>query len=563
MFFVRGGGSGKLSAVIQPLTIAEFMMTVNDEGLSFIEDYSQAESFKEITSDIFKLSYATYLAALTDAAIADGVADAQLFAFLEKTLELMEEGLDYEILTNIFEIQVLDRFGVRLNFHECVFCHRVGLPFDFSYKFSGLLCPNHYAEDERRSHLDPNVPYLLDCFQGLSFEELRSISVKDDMKRKLRHFIDDLYDNYVGIHLKSKKFIDNLNSWGHIMSNGVERVYEYARFVDPHTVEVAGERYTAPHILIATGGHALYPNIPGSEYGITSDGFFELDEVPKRTAVIGAGYIAVEVAGVLNALGSDTHLFVRKDRPLRTFDKDIVDVLVDEMAKSGPTLHTHANATEVVKNTDDSLTISFDNGETITVDCLIWAIGRAANTSGFGLEKTGVKLTEKGTIYSDEFENTSVPGIYALGDVTGKLDLTPVAVKAGRQLSERLFNNKADAKLDYTDVATVVFSHPVIGSVGLTEEKAIAKYGPENIKVYKSSFTPMYTALGDNRQPSTMKLVTLGDDEKIIGLHGIGYGVDEMIQGFSVAIKMGATKADFDNTVAIHPTGSEEFVTMR
>ena len=346
-------------------------------------------------------------------------------------------------------------------------------------------------------------------------------------------------------------------------SNGVERVYEYARFVDPHTVEVAGERYTAPHILIATGGHALYPNIPGSEYGITSDGFFELDEVPKRTAVIGAGYIAVEVAGVLNALGSDTHLFVRKDRPLRTFDKDIVDVLVDEMAKSGPTLHTHANATEVVKNADDSLTISFNNGETITVDCLIWAIGRAANTSGFGLEKTGVKLTEKGTIYSDEFENTSVPGIYALGDVTGKLDLTPVAVKAGRQLSERLFNNKADAKLDYTDVATVVFSHPVIGSVGLTEEKAIAKYGAENIKVYKSSFTPMYTALGDNRQPSTMKLVALGEDEKIIGLHGIGYGVDEMIQGFSVAIKMGATKADFDNTVAIHPTGSEEFVTMR
>ena len=346
-------------------------------------------------------------------------------------------------------------------------------------------------------------------------------------------------------------------------SNGVERVYEYAKFVDPHTVEVAGERYTAPHILIATGGHALYPNIPGSEYGITSDGFFELDEVPKRTAIIGGGYIAVEVAGVLNALGSDTHLFVRKDRPLRTFDKDIIDVLVNEMAKSGPTLHTHANATEVVKNADDSLTINFDNGETVTVDCLIWAIGRAANTSGFGLEKTGVELTERGNIYSDAFENTSVPGIYALGDVTGKLDLTPVAVKAGRQLSERLFNNKADAKLDYTDVATVVFSHPVIGSVGLTEEKAIAKYGSENIKVYKSSFTPMYTALGDNRQPSSMKLVTLGENEKIIGLHGIGYGVDEMIQGFSVAIKMGATKADFDNTVAIHPTGSEEFVTMR
>ena len=306
-----------------------------------------------------------------------------------------------------------------------------------------------------------------------------------------------------------------------------------------HPAHVDGD----PRLLVGPG---QVPDV--ADHGADADGGLDLQ-------VLGQG--------VLNALGSDTHLFVRKDRPLRTFDKDIIDVLVDEMAKSGPTLHMHANATEVVKNADDSLTISFDNEETITVDCLIWAVGRAANTSGFGLEKTGVELTERGNIYSDEFENTSVPGIYALGDVTGKLDLTPVAVKAGRQLSERLFNNKVDAKLDYTDVATVVFSHPAIGAIGLTEEKAIAKYGAENIKVYKSSFTPMYTALGDNRQLSTMKLVTLGEDEKIIGLHGIGYGVDEMIQGFSVAIKMGATKADFDNTVAIHPTGSEEFVTMR
>ena len=220
MFFVRGGGgSSKLASVIQPLTVAEFMMTINDEGLSFIEDYGQVEGFKAINSDIFKLSYATYLAGLTDSALADGVTDSQLFAFLEKTLDLMEEGLDYEILTNIFEIQILDRFGVRLNFHECVVCHRVGLPFDFSYKYSGLLCPNHYHEDERRSHVDPNVPYLLDRFQGLSFEELRSISVKDEMKQKLRRFIDELYDNYVGLHLKSKKFIDDLASWGHIMKS--------------------------------------------------------------------------------------------------------------------------------------------------------------------------------------------------------------------------------------------------------------------------------------------------------------------------------------------------------
>ncbi|MDY4510132.1 glutathione-disulfide reductase [Streptococcus hyovaginalis] len=345
--------------------------------------------------------------------------------------------------------------------------------------------------------------------------------------------------------------------------NGVERLYDYAMFIDAHTVEVAGERYTAPHILIATGGHPVIPDIPGAEYGITSDGFFELDQVPKRTAVIGAGYIAVELAGVLHALGSETDLFVRRDRFLRSFDKGIVSVLMDEMTKHGPNLHTEAIPKEVLKNDDGSLTLVLENEESYTVDCLIWAVGRRPNVAGFGLEKTGVALTEKGHIQTDEFENTSVEGIYAVGDVNGKLELTPVAIKAGRQLSERLFNHKSDAKMDYTNVATVIFSHPPIGSIGLSQEAAIAHYGADNIKVYTSTFTPMYTALADNRQPSTMKLVVLGEEEKIVGLHGIGYGVDEMIQGFSVAIKMGATKADFDATVAIHPTGAEEFVTMR
>lgn len=346
-------------------------------------------------------------------------------------------------------------------------------------------------------------------------------------------------------------------------NNGVERVYEYATFVDAHTVEVAGQRYTAPHILIATGGHALYPDIPGAEYGITSDGFFELDAVPNRTAVVGAGYIAVEVAGVLHALGSETHLFVRQDRPLRNFDQEIIGTLTDYMAENGPTLHTQSIPKEVIKNADESLTLVLENGQSYTVDTLIWAIGRRPNVTGFGLEKTGVALTDQGYIASDDYENTNVSGIYALGDVTGKLELTPVAVKAGRQLSERLFNGKTNAKMDYKDVATVIFSHPAIGSIGLSEEAAIAEFGVENIKVYRSTFTPMYTALGTHRQPSKMKLVCLGQDEKIIGLHGIGYGVDEMVQGFSVAIKMGATKEDFDNTVAIHPTGAEEFVTMR
>lgn len=346
-------------------------------------------------------------------------------------------------------------------------------------------------------------------------------------------------------------------------NNGVERVYDYANFVDSHTVEVAGQYYTAPHILIATGGHALYPDIPGAEYGMISDDFFTLDSLPNSVAVVGAGYIAVELAGVLHALGSKTDLFVRNERPLRTFDKEIVETLVKYMAESGLQLHTHSIPKEVKKNTDDSLTLILENGESYTVDAIIWAIGRKANVSGFGLEKTGVELTKGGFIKTDAYENTSVDGIYALGDVNGKLELTPVAVKAGRQLSERLFNNKPNAKMDYKDVATVIFSHPAIGSIGYSEEKATEVFGADKIKVYRSTFTPMYTALGNYRQPSKMKLVTLGEDEKIIGLHGIGYGVDEMIQGFSVAIKMGATKEDFDNTVAIHPTGAEEFVTMR
>lgn len=346
-------------------------------------------------------------------------------------------------------------------------------------------------------------------------------------------------------------------------NNGVEVVRAYAKFVDAHTVEANGETYTAPHILIATGGHAVIPDLPGAEHGMTSDGFFALDELPKRVAVVGAGYIAVEVAGVLHALGTETHLFVRQHAPLRTFDSYIVDALVEEMGKTGPTLHTYATPKEVVKNPDGSLTLFLENGQSQTVDALIWAIGRRPNVSGFNLEATGVELNERGYIATNDREETSVPGIYALGDVNGKIELTPVAVAAGRRLSERLFNGKTDFIMDYTNVPTVVFSHPAIGTVGLTEEEAKKAYGEDQIKTYTSTFTSMYTAVTSHRQTCKMKLVVAGADEKVVGLHGIGYGVDEMIQGFAVAVKMGATKADFDNTVAIHPTGAEEFVTMR
>lgn len=360
-------------------------------------------------------------------------------------------------------------------------------------------------------------------------------------------------------------YIDRIHqSYERVLGNNkVDVIRGFAKFVDAHTVEVNGELIKAKHILIATGGRPSHPNIEGAEYGIDSDGVFALKALPKRVAVVGAGYIAVELSGVLHSLGVETHLFVRKHAPLRNFDPLIVETLVEIMNSEGATLHTHAIPQKVVKNDDGSLTLFLEDGRSQTVDCLVWAIGRVPMTDQLNLEAAGVKTNSKGFIEVDKYQNTNVQGIYAVGDNTGAVELTPVAVAAGRRLSERLFNNKPTEHLDYNLIPTVVFSHPPIGTVGLTEPQAIEQYGAENVKVYKSTFTSMYTAVTQHRQPCRMKLVCAGSEEKIVGLHGIGFGVDEMIQGFAVAIKMGATKKDFDNTVAIHPTGSEEFVTMR
>lgn len=344
-------------------------------------------------------------------------------------------------------------------------------------------------------------------------------------------------------------------------NNKVEVIKGFAKFVDAKTVEVNGEHYTADHILIAVGGRPTIPNIPGAEHGIDSNGFFDLTEQPKRVAVVGAGYIAVEIAGVLSALGTQTDLFVRKESPLRSFDPMIIETLTEVMTAEGPTLHTHSVPKEVVKEEDGSLTLHLENGNSHNVDTLIWAIGRHPTTDAINLNATGVETTDRGYIKVDEYQQTNVDGIYCVGDIMeGGIELTPVAVKAGRQLSERLFNNKPDAKMDYKLVPTVVFSHPPIGTIGLTEQEAIAEFGEENVKVYTSSFTAMYTAVTKHRQPCKMKLVCAGDDEKVVGLHGIGYTVDEMIQGFGVAMKMGATKADFDSVVAIHPTAQKSLL---
>ena len=374
----------------------------------------------------------------------------------------------------------------------------------------------------------------------------------------------DVQFDFAKLRQNREAYIDRARSSydGSFKRNGVDLIEGRAHFVDSHTVSVNGELIRAKHIVIATGARPSIPTIPGAELGGSSDDVFAWEQLPESVAILGAGYIAVELAGVLHALGVKTDLFVRRDRPLRGFDSYIVEGLVNEMEKTGLPLHTHKVPVKL-EETEQGITIHFEDGSSHTASQVIWATGRRPNVDGLELEKAGVTLNQRGFIQVDEYQNTVVDGIYALGDVTGEKELTPVAIKAGRTLSERLFNGKTSAKMDYTTIPTVVFSHPAIGTVGLTEDQAIKKYGQDNIKVYKSSFASMYSAVTNHRQESRFKLITAGADEKVVGLHGLGYGVDEMIQGFAVAIKMGATKADFDATVAIHPTASEEFVTMR
>ncbi len=347
--------------------------------------------------------------------------------------------------------------------------------------------------------------------------------------------------------LMAKQHITVIQGWG--------------KFVDNHTIEANGQHYQAKHILIAPGGKPSIPTIPGSEWGMTSDGFFKLTQQPKKAVVIGAGYIAVELAQVLHGLGTETTLAVRKHKALREFDDFISDTLMETLATIKLPVLTEHQVDHVDKVTDNNLTIHFKNGHKIDkVDCLIWAIGRSPHTEALGLEQTDIVVDKKGFIPVDAYQQTNLPNILAVGDVTGQPALTPVAIKAGRYLARRLFNQE-DLKIDTALVPTVVFSHPPIGTIGLTEQQARAAYG-DQVKVYQTRFTAMYNALTGLRLPTAMKLICVGSDQKIVGCHMIGPGCDEMLQGFAVAIGMGATKADFDRTIAIHPTSSEELVTM-
>lgn len=391
----------------------------------------------------------------------------------------------------------------------------------------------------------------------------------------LAHMIDDAksygfdlaHNSFDWSQLVARRetYIDGINHWyhGYLKDLGVDEIEGDASFVDAHTIAVNGTHYTAKHIAIATGTRPQVPDIPGAEHAITSDGFFELTSQPQRVAIAGSGYIAVELAGVLNALGSEVCLYLRKHHVLGDFDSLLSTTLFEEITKSGIEVRTECEITRIERDAEGRISLQDSHGVGMqNLDQVIYAIGRGPGLGGLNLEQAGVELNSRGYIETDTYQCTNQPHIFALGDVTGRAPLTPVAIAAGRRLADRLYDGQTERHLDYELIPSVVFSHPPIGTVGMTEQAARAEYG-ERVKIYQTRFTAMYNSISGHDVPTAMKLVCLDEEEKVIGCHLIGPGVDEMLQGFAVAIRMGACKRDFDDTVAIHPTSSEELVTMR
>ncbi|MGD8854607.1 MAG: glutathione-disulfide reductase [Gammaproteobacteria bacterium] len=360
-------------------------------------------------------------------------------------------------------------------------------------------------------------------------------------------------------------YVRGINEWYHtyLADSDIAEIAGTARFTGEGTLEVAGTAYSADHIVIATGGAPMVPDAAGAHLGITSDGFFRLEQRPDRVAVVGAGYIAAELAGMLNAFGTEVTMLLRREHLLRTFDATLRETLMEEMLGDGIDILARAEVGELIRESDGSLSILCVDGQRLAgFDQLIWAIGRYPLTEDLNLAAAGVPVDAQGYIVTDKYQQTAVPGIYAIGDVTGRAQLTPVAIAAGRRLADRLFGGMQGRHLPYENIPTVVFSHPPIGTVGLTESEARDIHG-DAVKVYQTRFTAMYNVLTERKQKTAMKLVTVGAQEKVVGCHVIGAGADEMLQGFAVAIRMGATKRDLDDTVAIHPTSAEELVTMR
>jgi glutathione reductase (NADPH) len=367
------------------------------------------------------------------------------------------------------------------------------------------------------------------------------------------------WNEFVG---RRQRYIDNIHASyrQRFAASGIELVNARGRLVAADRVVAGTQEFTAPHVLVATGARPLRADVPGGDLGIDSDGFFALRAAPRRVAIVGGGYIAAELSGVLHALGSQTTLFVRR-RLLREFDEEATHVLTEAMRARGVDVQPGRHVV-AARREHDGYALQFEAGEVARgFDELIWATGRQPNSAGLGLAEIGVGLDAQGYVVVDDRQDTPVAGVHAVGDVTGRLALTPVAIAAGRKLADRLFGGVPDARLDYDGVPSVVFAHPPLATVGLSEHEARRRHG-DSVRVYRVRFRPMLDALAGLEHRTFMKLVCAGGDERVVGIHLVGAGVDEMLQGFAVALKAGARKADFDATVAIHPTGSEELVLM-
>ena len=346
-----------------------------------------------------------------------------------------------------------------------------------------------------------------------------------------------------------------------LVNSGVTLHEGHARLVDAHQVEINGERFTARHILIATGGWPQIPEIPGREHAIGSNEAFFLKELPKRVLVVGGGYIAVEFAGIFHGLGAQTSLLYRGDMFLRGFDGSVRKHLQEELTKRGLDLQFNADIERIDKQADGSLKATLKDGRVLEADCVFYATGRRPMLDNLGLENTGVKLDERGFVAVDDLYQTAEPSILAIGDVIGRVQLTPVALAEGMAVARRLFKPEQYRPVDYANIATAVFSLPNIGTVGLTEEDA--RKNGHNVQIFESRFRPMKLTLTDCQEKTLMKLVVDADTDKVLGCHMVGPDAGEIVQGLAIALKAGATKQHFDETIGVHPTAAEEFVTMR
>ena len=389
------------------------------------------------------------------------------------------------------------------------------------------------------------------------------------------HFSEDFQDaaaygwdvqagpvNWPRLRDNKTREIERLNGIyaGMLDNAGVTRIWGTAKLIDRHTVAVGEETYSAENILIATGSWPVKLEKPGCEHTITSNEAFYLDKLPQRAVVLGGGYIAVEFAGIFNGLGVETELIYRGPLFLRGFDEGVREFVRDELQEKGIRLTFDTNIEKIELDGDERVVTTTD-GRNIRTDLVLCAIGRYPKTAGLGLEAAGVELGDFGKVLVDDYYQTSVPNIYAIGDVTDRMQLTPVAIAEGMCIANNLFTDNGKRKVDYRNVATAVFCQPNIGTVGPTEAEAKERY-PELV-VYESSFRPMKHTLTGRSERTLMKLLVNGADDRVIGAHMVGADAGEIIQGLSVAINAGATKADFDATVGIHPTAAEEFVTMR